>query len=143
MTDQIIDNEGKMRADDAKAEMITINELDQVSDFKGIILVLNSDAVLDAITPYLERLTQINIQFPSYADGRGFSLARALRQMGFEGTLRAHGHIIPDQFRHAMAVGFDDIAISQEFAVRMGAKAWRDVAKLHLPDYQKRLIPKS
>ena len=32
--------------------------------------------------------------FPSFADGRGFTLARQLRLKGFEGRLRAFGHVI-------------------------------------------------
>ena len=43
---------------------------------------------------------------------------------------------------HAMAVGFDDIALPSDLAERYGAEAWRDVAAFKLPDYQSRLQAK-
>ncbi|MGL5448433.1 MAG: DUF934 domain-containing protein, partial [Rhabdaerophilum sp.] len=47
---------------------------------------------------YLERLSLIAIAFPSFSDGRGFSIAKSLRHAGYRGTLRAVGPLISDQF---------------------------------------------
>ena len=44
-----------------------------------------------ALDPTLEQVDLISIAFPNYSDGRGFSIARQLRNMGFAGRLRAHG----------------------------------------------------
>lgn len=44
-----------------------------------------------ALAPFLARLALIDIAFPAFTDGRGFSLARLLRRAGFSGELRASG----------------------------------------------------
>ena len=109
----------------------------------ALVLMLDGDTDLDALRPHLKDVERIGITFGHFADGRGFSIARALRENGFDGHLRAMGHIMPDQFRHAMAVGFDDIALPVDLAARYGLAAWRDTASHILPDYQSRLQAKS
>lgn len=88
----------------------------------------------EALVPYFNRLALIRIAFPAMADGRGFSIARRLRQLGYHGRLRAVGHIIPDQLRAAMRVGFDELEISDEQAARQPESQWKSV-KL-TPSYQ-------
>ena len=39
-------------------------------------------------------IEKIRIDFPNFADGRGFTLARLLRLHGYSGELRAKGHLI-------------------------------------------------
>lgn len=65
------------------------------------------------------------ISFKSFADGRGFSLARRLREThGSDLTLIATGHVLPDQARHAFQSGFDQILISDNEMDRYGRQAW-------------------
>lgn len=66
----------------------------------------------------------IAIAFPAFTDGRGFSLARALRQGGYRGRLRASGELIPDQFAFALDCGFDEIEISEERLSRQPVEQW-------------------
>jgi uncharacterized protein (DUF934 family) len=67
----------------------------------------------------------VAIKFKSFADGRGFSLARRLREThGSDLTLIATGHILPDQARHAFQSGFDQILISNKEMERFGRQAW-------------------
>jgi phosphoadenosine phosphosulfate reductase len=55
----------------------------------------------------------IAISFPSFTDGRGFSLARLLRERyGFKGEIRAVGHLIPDQGQFLLRSGFDTVEIA-------------------------------
>ena len=49
----------------------------------------------------------VRVEFPSFSDGRGFTIARELRQRGFTGHLRASGHVIADQYAMARRSGFD------------------------------------
>jgi phosphoadenosine phosphosulfate reductase len=42
---------------------------------------------------------RVVIRFPSFKDGRGFSLAALLRRSGFEGELRAAGPLLPGSGR--------------------------------------------
>lgn len=76
------------------------------------------------LEPHLERLALISIAFPSFADGRGFSIAKALRNLGFSGELRAFGPLIADQFAHARGVGFDAIEVPDALAERQPAEHW-------------------
>lgn len=67
----------------------------------------------------------VAITFKSFADGRGFSLARRLREAHGSGlTLIAIGHVLPDQARHAFQSGFDQILISDNEMERYGRQAW-------------------
>jgi ferredoxin--NADP+ reductase len=94
---------------------------------KGHLAVdLPNDADADSISQQFERIDMIRIPFPSAADGRGFSLARQLRQLGFQGRLRAHGHVISDQFRYALECGFDEVEISKELSDRQPESQWQD-----------------
>ncbi|MGB0959801.1 MAG: DUF934 domain-containing protein [Halocynthiibacter sp.] len=66
----------------------------------------------------------IQINIPSAADGRGFTLARRLRLLGFEGRLRASGHVLSDQYAMARRSGFDEVEISDEIAERQPEAEW-------------------
>ena len=148
MTNQIINSLGEMGDDDwGHLTLQSVEDWLSLNDRSSHVFIIKSDDDLDAIlphlnSPHLKGVTHIAINFAHFADGRGFSWARALRDEGFTGHLRAMGHIMPDQFRHAMAVGFDDIALPADLAGRYGAGAWRDVVAFTLPDYQSRLQAK-
>lgn len=61
-----------------------------------------------ALTPYLDRISLIEIDFPKYTDGRGYSQAQLLRRrLGYAGELRAIGHVLRDQILYMNRSGFD------------------------------------
>lgn len=66
----------------------------------------------------------IAIAFPAFGDGRGFSLARTLRQAGYRGRLRASGELLPDQFAFALDCGFDEVEVSAERLARQPVEQW-------------------
>ena len=74
--------------------------------------------------PWFDRLGLIGIAFPSATDGRGFSLARQLRRLGFKGVLRASGPLFADQFPQALACGFDEVEIPDSTAARQPVAQW-------------------
>jgi phosphoadenosine phosphosulfate reductase len=80
---------------------------------------------LQALRPHLPRLALVSIAFPSFSDGRGFSLAKTLRIEGFAGRIRAFGPLIADQYVHALACGFDEIEIPDAVAARQPEAQWR------------------
>ncbi|MEM9267850.1 MAG: DUF934 domain-containing protein, partial [Pseudomonadota bacterium] len=90
------------------------------------------------LVPWFERVDLVVIPFGTSADGRGFSLARRLRLLGYRGRIRAQGHILVDQFRAALSVGIDEVEISADQAQRMPQAQWQAVA-LDAPRYQSRL----
>jgi uncharacterized protein (DUF934 family) len=78
----------------------------------------------------------IAIAFPKYGDGRGFSIAKALRDQGFSGILRASGSIIPDQFAFALQCGFDEVEIEDAQAERQPIGQWLHALTLIHGTYQ-------
>ena len=62
------------------------------------------------LLPHLERLRLIEINFPVYGDGRGYTAARVLREAGYSGELRAVGDVLVDQLAFMRRCGFDAFA---------------------------------
>ncbi len=71
---------------------------------------LESDEDARLLVPHLERLALIEVAFPKFRDGRGYSAARILREAGYEGELRAAGDILVDQIPFMRRCGFDAFA---------------------------------
>ncbi|TWA68056.1 uncharacterized protein (DUF934 family) [Azospirillum brasilense] len=68
---------------------------------------VKSGTLAPAIAPDLDRFALVAIEFPKFRDGRGFSTARELRErFGYQGEIRAVGHVIPDQYRFLLRTGF-------------------------------------
>ena len=55
----------------------------------------------------LDRLSLVEVNFPAYTDGRGYSAARILREAGYAGELRAVGDVLVDQIAYMRRCGFD------------------------------------
>jgi len=83
-----------------------------------------NDVQIDSLKGLFDNVAMIRIPFPSFADGRGFSLAKQLRQNGFEGRLRAVGHVIADQYGFARTCGFDEVEIDDDLAARQPEEQW-------------------
>ncbi|MGB0661817.1 MAG: DUF934 domain-containing protein [Mangrovicoccus sp.] len=98
-----------------------------------------SDADPATLDGKLDALQMIRIDFPSFADGRGFTIARQLRRMGFAGRLRARGHVIADQYAMARRCGFDEVEINDDLAARQPAEQWQFRADWQDFDHQARL----
>lgn len=95
---------------------------DAVQEGQGV--ELGPDADLDHLALQLLGAPIVRIRFPSFSDGRGFTLARLLRARGFNGRLRAVGHVISDQYAMARRAGFDEVEISEDLAKRQPQAEW-------------------
>lgn len=101
-------------------------------------LRLAPDADLSLIVDALPRIQSIFVEFPAFTDGRGFSLARLLRQRhGYEGLLVADGQLIPDQFAFALQCGFDAVRIADSELNRHTPDAWSDALDAFDLTYQR------
>ncbi|MFV2033676.1 MAG: DUF934 domain-containing protein [Halocynthiibacter sp.] len=100
---------------------------------------LGSDADPESLRTLIDQIDMIRVDFPSFADGRGFTIARRLRNMGFQGRLRARGHLIADQYAMARRAGFDEIEIDAALAARQPEAQWLARADWRAHDYQSRL----
>jgi uncharacterized protein (DUF934 family) len=56
----------------------------------------------------LDRVARVEVNFPKFGDGRGFSIGRLLRERyGYKGELRAVGHLTRDHLFFLESCGFD------------------------------------
>ena len=86
------------------------NEL--VSRGQPVGVWLDSHEGPEAIAADLQHFAIIAVNFPKFADGRGFSTARLLRERyGYTGELRAIGDVLQDQLYYMKRCGFDAYAV--------------------------------
>jgi uncharacterized protein (DUF934 family) len=79
-----------------------------------------------AIAGQLARAARVEINFPKFGDGRGFSLARLLRERhGYKGELRAVGDVFRDQLFYMESCGFDAFEL-RDGEDPAGALPWFD-----------------
>ncbi|MEO1701241.1 MAG: DUF934 domain-containing protein [Pseudomonadota bacterium] len=132
----IITDEG-FQAEDGMVFADGLSDLEQDGSRRCVYLKNHTDA--GAIEPFLGRLDLIAIDFPSYADGRGMSLATELKRLGFAKTLQARGHVIPDQYAQMRRCGFDQVAIPAAQAKRQPQAHWLEQVAAINDTYQVRL----
>lgn len=71
----------------------------------------------------LTQFDVIAVHFPAFADGRGFSYARLLRErLGYSGDVRAVGGFIPDQLGYLLRVGFSSFLFAPEVDLEKALK---------------------
>ncbi|MDE0589320.1 DUF934 domain-containing protein [Halocynthiibacter sp. C4] len=118
---------------------ISVEDLAANDGAANLALDVPSDFDPKDIEARLAEIDLIRVNFPSSADGRGFTIAKRLRLMGFAGRLRAKGHVISDQYAMARRSGFDEVEISDELATRQPAEEWAFRANWQDHDYQSRV----
>jgi uncharacterized protein (DUF934 family) len=93
-------------------------------------------------SPYLKA---IEIDFPSFRDGRGFSSARILRsEMNYQGPLKAVGNVLKDQLFVMLRSGFDEFALKDpmpEKAIESAKTRFRHVYQ-HASDHHASIAEK-
>lgn len=137
----VLINDTGIIADDWKREILDWDVLSS-SGFEpeaGYGLDLPNTVAPEQLRPYLDTAGMICISFPSAADGRGFTIARQLRLMGYQGRLRARGFVISDQYAMARRSGFDEVETHDTVAARQPAEEWLFRADWQQHDYQTRL----
>ena len=76
------------------------------------VLVLAND--VNALDVNLDGITQVDLQFPAFTDGRAFTQAYLLRRRrGFTGDIRATGDVLIDQLVQMQRSGFT-VAVLRE-----------------------------
>ena len=85
--------------------------------------VEGGDEVRELI-PHLDRIRLIEIDFPRFRDGRGYSAARILREAGYRGELRAAGDVLVDQLFFMRRCGFDSFAPEHPISSEAAHKAF-------------------
>ena len=71
---------------------------------------------------------RIEIEFPSFADGRGYSQARLLRRRyGYDGELRAVGDIRRDELDLLNRCGFNSLELPADVDLTGALKAFNEI----------------
>ncbi len=126
-------------ADDWQAGYTALQDFPSDEAGRGLALDLPSETRPTELAGRLEGVAMIRVDFPSHADGRGFTIARQLRRQGYAGRLRAKGHVIADQYAMARRAGFDEVEIDPDLAARQPEEQWQARADWRARDYQSRL----
>jgi len=76
---------------------------------------LDSSEGPEAIANDLADFSLIGVNFPKFADGRGYSSARLLRERyGYRGEIRAIGDVLQDQLFYMKRCGIDAFAVRED-----------------------------
>jgi uncharacterized protein (DUF934 family) len=101
------------------------------------VLRLEPDQEVAEIAGRLAEVERVEVNFPKFGDGRGFSIAKLLRERyGYKGELRAVGHVVRDHLGPMEAVGFDAFLLKEDEDAEIALEAFSDFpifapAKLH------------
>lgn len=133
----IIVNDTGFQAEDFAGAIRPLAEVDAIQEGDGVEIGPADDP--RALVGVLGQVGLIRVRFPAFSDGRGFSHARDLRSFGFTGRLRAVGHVLADQYAMARRVGFDEVEIDDDLAIRQPEGQWLARANWRDNWYQARL----
>ena len=88
---------------------------------------LASDERAEDLQNEVEKFSVIAVDFPKFADGRGYSIAYHLRaRLGYRGELRAIGDVLRDQMFYMRRVGFDAFATRADKDIHEALKGLSD-----------------
>ena len=80
----------------------------------------------------MEKFNVIAVDFPKFADGRGYSIAYNLRaRLGYVGELRAIGDVLRDQLFYMQRVGFDAFAPRPDKNIHDALKGLTDFSETY------------
>ena len=105
----MVDVQFRFREDEAVNDpAVTVGAFAEQTNATAVRIEPGDDA--RDLLPYIGRLRLIEVDFPAWTDGRGFSSARILREAGYKGELRAVGDVVIDMLGHLRRCGFDSFA---------------------------------
>jgi uncharacterized protein (DUF934 family) len=105
----MVDVQFRFRDDEAVNDpAVTVDAFADQTNATAVRLEPGEDA--RELLPHLDRLRLIEVNFPTWTDGRGYSAARVLREAGYDGELRAVGDVLIDQLLPMRRCGFDAFA---------------------------------
>lgn len=89
-----------------------------------------SDERPEALKDDLAPFKVIAVDFPKFADGRGYSIAYNLRaRLGYTGELRAVGDVLRDQLFYMQRVGFNAFAVRADKDIHDALKGLTDFSE--------------
>ena len=93
---------------------VWLENTDALSQRGDIAVSLKGDDDPLLLKDSIGKLNLITVNFPAFADGRGYSLARLLRErLNFEGDVRAEGDVLIDQLYYMKRCGFSSFLLKE------------------------------
>ncbi len=91
---------------------------------------IDSDETADALKDDAAKLPLIAVNFPKFADGRGYSIAYNLRaRLKYAGELRAIGDVLRDQLFYMQRAGFNAFAVREDKDINDALKGLSDFSQ--------------
>lgn len=110
---KLLNTEGLIQ--DTELTQVTLEQWKENRDSlsgQNLNLTLESSDTADLVGDDAASFQRISINFPKFADGRGYSAARLLRErFNYKGELRATGDVLVDQLYFMKRCGFDTFAL--------------------------------
>ena len=138
---QIVEDQWQHVADDADIGQLPLGNIivplalwqahkeSLLQDKRTLGIRLNSDHDVAEIADELHHFAVIALQFPAFRDGRGYSMARTLRQHhNYKGELRAIGNVLRDQVGYMSRVGFDVFELDPKQKIEDALKAFNEIS---------------
>lgn len=111
------------------------DELLERKGHTGVLLEPHEDPA--ALAGMLERLALVAVRFPKFSDGRGYSIARLLRERhGFRGELRAVGDVLRDQLLFMQRCGFDAFELREDQDAGEALAAFGEISEQYQASYE-------
>jgi len=96
------------------------------------VLRLEPQDDLSVVTERIGSTARIEVNFPKFGDGRGFSIARLLRERhGYKGELRAVGEVARDHLYYMEQCGFDAFLLRDGEDVEEALAAFDDFSEAY------------
>lgn len=93
---------------------------------------LKPDQFAEQVAELVTELDLVAVEFPAFADGRGYSTAYLLRtRFGFKGELRAVGDVFKDTLFYQARVGFDAFAIRDDKDAEVALRGLEDFSEVY------------
>jgi uncharacterized protein (DUF934 family) len=106
-------------------------QLSQRAGRNGVLLENTDDP--RALAADFDKLALITVRFPKFTDGRGYSIARLLRRLGWKGELRAVGDVLRDQLFYMTRCGFDAFELRADQDAQVALTAFSDFSAPYQP----------
>lgn len=99
-----------------------------------------SDERPEVLKGKLANIPVIAVDFPKFADGRGYSIAYNLRaRLGYTGELRAIGDVLRDQLFYMQRVGFNAFATRPDRNIHDALKGLTDFSESYQTSWDQKL----
>lgn len=90
-------------------------------------LVIEPSDDIDHLAEHLASASLVAINFPAFADGRGFSIARRVKEtLNYSGDVIAVGEFMQDQLHYLMRCGFDGFIVDDNADIESMALSLND-----------------